>query len=237
MTRSAASSIPATALLGVVLIGVPLWIVARLSSPLRPLQALDMVLLVALAGWAVVFMALTNRDDAVDSLTVNRTSPSWFAHQLVDNSLFGTGLDAEPDIEQSTATMARLIVPQSLTPDQFPSPQSAAELAWGHGLGTETASASAGVLVVNEPSAPRDPGCRDTIDTQEYIINRGDTFWSIAEVVFGDGRRWHELQDLNLGRQMAPGVQLTEHHELRIGWSILVPSSEPANEVEADHVV
>jgi len=39
----------------------------------------------------------------------------------------------------------------------------------------------------------------------------------------GDGREWGALQELNLGREVAPDVMLAEGEDLRIGWTILIP--------------
>ncbi|MCO5065054.1 MAG: 5'-nucleotidase C-terminal domain-containing protein [Rhizobiaceae bacterium] len=35
--------------------------------------------------------------------------------------------------------------------------------------------------------------------TQEHVIMRGDNFWKLAEKFYGDGEKWHVLQDANPG--------------------------------------
>jgi nucleoid-associated protein YgaU/DNA-binding SARP family transcriptional activator len=61
---------------------------------------------------------------------------------------------------------------------------------------------------------------------QVYEVQRGDTFWGLAERFMGSGMRWREIRDRNVGRAVAPGRVLTmgEDH-LDAGWRILIPSS------------
>lgn len=75
------------------------------------------------------------------------------------------------------------------------------------------------------------PDLPETVDltagpTVSYRVQRGDTYWSLAERHLGDGRRWKAIQDLNLGRRVGPGITLTETDTLRRGWQILVPVSK-----------
>lgn len=49
---------------------------------------------------------------------------------------------------------------------------------------------------------------------QTYVIQRGDTLWSIASRVYQDGQRWREIQVAN------PGLQPTR---LRVGQEIMLP--------------
>lgn len=60
----------------------------------------------------------------------------------------------------------------------------------------------------------------------ERSVGRGETFWSLAEAVYGDGRRWPELLELNRDREVTPGVVLTDGVVLRSGWTVLVPDPE-----------
>lgn len=64
--------------------------------------------------------------------------------------------------------------------------------------------------------------------TQHHEIQRGETWWSLAERHLGDGRRWTALRDLNLGLEAAPGVLIDQDSVLRPGWRINVPA--PAGE-------
>lgn len=56
-----------------------------------------------------------------------------------------------------------------------------------------------------------------------HVVERGQTFWSLAVERLGDGCHWAALRDVNLGREVAPGVVLTESSVLRQGWSIVLP--------------
>lgn len=54
------------------------------------------------------------------------------------------------------------------------------------------------------------------------VVQRGDSLWSIAERVLGDGERWREIFDLNRD-------QIADPDEIDIGWALTLPSvSEPA---------
>lgn len=59
-----------------------------------------------------------------------------------------------------------------------------------------------------------------------YTVARGDSFWSLAERLLGDGSRWVELQDANVGAEVAPGVSLQEGDILVPGWTIAAPPLE-----------
>lgn len=59
-----------------------------------------------------------------------------------------------------------------------------------------------------------------------YTVARGDSFWSLAEALLGDGGRWAELHELNVGTEVAPGVLLGEADLLTPGWVIMVPDTE-----------
>ncbi len=59
-----------------------------------------------------------------------------------------------------------------------------------------------------------------------YTVARGDTFWSLAERLLGDGSRWVELHDANIGAEVAPGVVLKEGDILVPGWTIAAPQLE-----------
>lgn len=59
--------------------------------------------------------------------------------------------------------------------------------------------------------------------SSEYVVERGDTYWSLAERFLGDGNRWGVIQDLNAGRSVSSGVVLHEGDSLVPGWKILLP--------------
>ncbi len=57
----------------------------------------------------------------------------------------------------------------------------------------------------------------------EYVVKRGDTYWSLAERLWGDGSRWNVIQNLNIGRTVSSDVVLVEGISLVPGWNILLP--------------
>ena len=62
------------------------------------------------------------------------------------------------------------------------------------------------------------------------IVQRHDSYWAIAERTLGDGLRWREIHDLNVGRVMDDGhVIVTGDDTLRAGWELAIPerSSDP----------
>ncbi|WCO66304.1 LysM peptidoglycan-binding domain-containing protein [Iamia majanohamensis] len=56
-------------------------------------------------------------------------------------------------------------------------------------------------------------------------VERHDSLWSIAERTLGDGLRWAEIRDLNVGRTMPDGHTISaDGNLLRPGWVLLLPS-------------
>ena len=79
--------------------------------------------------------------------------------------------------------------------------------------------------VVAAPSAPSDAvPATGTASVSVRVGERG-SWWQLADEHLDDGLRWREIRDLNIGRQVAPGVVITESTEqLDAGWSLLVPA-------------
>ena len=60
---------------------------------------------------------------------------------------------------------------------------------------------------------------------ETVTVQRHDSYWAIAERTLGDGLRWREIHDLNVGRTMADGhVIALGDDTLRAGWQLAVPS-------------
>lgn len=80
-------------------------------------------------------------------------------------------------------------------------------------------------------------------DLPTVIVQRGDTLWDIAERHLGDGARFTEIHDLNLGRAQTDGTALSDSHWIYPGWTLLLPADavgltptppvEPARPVQA----
>ncbi|MEZ5278965.1 MAG: LysM peptidoglycan-binding domain-containing protein [Acidimicrobiales bacterium] len=57
-----------------------------------------------------------------------------------------------------------------------------------------------------------------------YTTQSRDTFWDIAESTLGDGLRWTEIRDANLGRAMPDGTTITRATEtVHTGWDLQLP--------------
>ncbi|HWL41528.1 MAG TPA: LysM peptidoglycan-binding domain-containing protein [Ilumatobacter sp.] len=60
-------------------------------------------------------------------------------------------------------------------------------------------------------------------------VQRRDSLWAIAERTLGDGTRWPEVRDANLGRTMPDGTTIGPDTELiHPGWTLHLPSGTPS---------
>lgn len=60
--------------------------------------------------------------------------------------------------------------------------------------------------------------------TQVFAATERDTFWSIAEATLGDGLRWSEIRDANVGLRMADGSTISPTtEEVGAGWQLRLP--------------
>jgi nucleoid-associated protein YgaU/DNA-binding SARP family transcriptional activator len=73
------------------------------------------------------------------------------------------------------------------------------------------------------PAAPVEAPAAQPVLT--ITVQRHDTYWAIAERCLGDGFRWREIRDLNVGRVMTDGYVVTPSSDLiRPGWVLNLPS-------------
>ena len=64
----------------------------------------------------------------------------------------------------------------------------------------------------------------DEQPTRTHVVQRYESFWSIAEETLGDGSRWRDIVALNNGREVATGIVFDgTAHRLLPGWTLLVP--------------
>ena len=82
--------------------------------------------------------------------------------------------------------------------------------------GAETTAAT-------QPPAPTAPQPAATPDN--YVVQRGDTLWGIAQRELGDPLRWSEIYHLNEGRPQPGGVTLTDPHWIDPGWTLVLPAT------------
>lgn len=86
-----------------------------------------------------------------------------------------------------------------------------------------TTVAAAAELVASVPPAttPVPPG--------EHVVQPGDSYWGLAETHLGDGSRWAEIRDANVGRIVDGGRVITAlDDDLHPGWRILLPTAGEA---------
>ena len=213
----ATNRLVATLAVAVFLVGVPVACALRLAAGLFPLGTIDVLLAVGIVGWLHFTKAIFDRDNPVDSTRVHRTSLRWQAHALVEASVFG----AASSITTTPTPLAvnRLQQPGEDITDQLPPPMLASTRSPGvlDDPDGATRSIAQPVLSTTDDDQP------EILATETYLVARGDTYWSIAEVTLGEGRFWTAIRDLNIGREVAPGIELGPEQDLRIGWSVLIP--------------
>jgi len=199
-------------------IGVPIALTRRLADGLFPLGPSDLALAFGIAAWIFVARAILDRDEPMHSVIENRLSPSWQAHSLVEQSLLGVGYNSGGQLAGQEPRLYLLqSIPQSVDA-LLPPPVQTPTDGWVRDqAGDARAVASQPILVTDEHADS------PILETEEYTVERGDTFWSIAEARLGDGRRWKEIEALNTGREVATDILFATGNDLRIGWSILAP--------------
>jgi len=52
------------------------------------------------------------------------------------------------------------------------------------------------------------------VSVDQYEVRRGDTLWSIAKRVYGDGKRWRDIASAN---------GISNPRRLRVGQSLVIP--------------
>ncbi|MEL6980910.1 MAG: LysM peptidoglycan-binding domain-containing protein, partial [Actinomycetota bacterium] len=77
----------------------------------------------------------------------------------------------------------------------------------------------------NEPTAGATSSRSSGPSVRAYMTEPGDTWWGIAEDVYGSGPRWKEIRNLNLGRTMDDGAVISVATDLlRPQWRLLLPA-------------
>ncbi len=90
-------------------------------------------------------------------------------------------------------------------------------------------SADASVLeTMMAPPLDRPDVATDTA-TRHVVVRRGDSLVELAERHLGDGSRWREIFDLNLGISQRDGMHLTTPSSVRAGWTMKLPTADPVH--------
>ncbi len=89
---------------------------------------------------------------------------------------------------------------------------------------------------VSPPGLHTDPGTAVApADHPTVTVQRHDSYWAIAERTLGDGLRWREILDLNVGRTLPDGTTITAGDDtLHAGWVLLLPADASADAVAAE---
>ncbi|MDE0804938.1 MAG: LysM peptidoglycan-binding domain-containing protein [Acidimicrobiales bacterium] len=106
-------------------------------------------------------------------------------------------------------------------------PRTPLDIEGGLRLDTDSISlVTDGPSIDDEPPAEFSPAS-EPAPTETYVVKRHDSLWSIAEQVFGDGLRWREIRDLNVGVRQADGGAITSSSDvIHPGWELRVPRVE-----------
>jgi DNA-binding SARP family transcriptional activator len=106
-------------------------------------------------------------------------------------------------------------------------------------VATATAGAAAARPVVasapagGTPSAPPAPTAASALQQATYVVAPGDSLWSIAEELYGDGSAWDLLAGANLGTVMDDGTTFVDPSMIQPGWRLRVPEADaPAPETD-----
>lgn len=81
-----------------------------------------------------------------------------------------------------------------------------------------------------------DPGTAvASADHPTVTVQRHDSYWAIAERTLGDGFRWREILDLNVGRTLPDGTTITAGDDtLHAGWVLLLPADASGDAVATE---
>ncbi|MXW76263.1 MAG: LysM peptidoglycan-binding domain-containing protein [Acidimicrobiaceae bacterium] len=75
------------------------------------------------------------------------------------------------------------------------------------------------ITVTPEPEPEPEP------EPTTVTVVRGDSLWRLAAVHLGNGARWPEIYELNMGKVQADGRRLTNPHLILIGWVLELPAA------------
>ena len=69
-----------------------------------------------------------------------------------------------------------------------------------------------------------------------WTVARYDTFWGIADKTLGDGRRYQEIVELNVGVAQADGGAVRDSStNLEIGWQLRLPTGADTTHAETSN--
>lgn len=221
-----------TGVLGLFLVGTPLVValaVARVLSnraitgeggpdlgraDILPLLVALTAVCTWLPGAAAAVGEVRGRDRAVRPSKLVPPSIRRVVATCVEASLLGAG---------SLRGWTRARVGASLEDLEVPERREVAFTQSAPGPESDAEAVVTPVLALRRPTAV---ALRPLVATVPYVVQRGETWWGLAERFLGDGRRFAELKELNIGRSQPDGIVLHHDTVLRAGWTVEVPPNE-----------
>lgn len=216
-----------------------------LIEPLADSQVVKILALVAWLAWAHLLVSVVRELLAqLRGLPSPRRLPvlgfnQAFAHRLVATALLlipaAGSLHATPVSALTRATGAppagSVAAVAALTPSAatMPAPKVAA------------AAAANGHAVLPMPTLLTAAPHQERPAHKVYVVEpphgrHYDSLWDIAARHLGDGRRYHEIYELNRGRPQPDGGELTKASLIQPGWVLLLPADATGPGVhDADH--
>jgi DNA-binding SARP family transcriptional activator len=193
----------------IVLVGIPLpdhWTRADVVS----LHGLfDLLAVVAWVAWAVCcwqllrsVARLVRRRDA--SVRPGAPIPEWLATRIA----------------AAVLAVVSLVGGLSATAGAQPHPRPAATALSATPPTTSQLTPAAPSPSTEAPSASDGPAALATT----YTVETGDTLWSIAESVYGDGGDWPAIAQANLGTVMTDGSRFVDPSLILPGWVLTLPA-------------
>lgn len=98
-------------------------------------------------------------------------------------------------------------------------------------IGTQTAADTP-----THPSPPPPAAPAPAPASVWYVVQPGDSLWTIAEAHLGDGADWTAIAALNLGHAMGDGRTFVDPSVIVAGWTLLLPieaQTQPTRPTEA----
>lgn len=148
------------------------------------------------------------------------------AYALVAESVAaarGTVANRAPILPGIQAAAARLVTTATLVAGSFGQTATVMAVPLAPVMNMEPAVAAP--LIADTDIRPVD-SATGRIETSgpTYTTGDRDTFWSVAEALLGDGLRWSEVRDANVGRLMPDGTTIhSTTEELGAGWDLVLP--------------
>lgn len=175
------------------------------------LAAAPLLLLSALVLGRVVRQRRTPRRVRLLPQSVQRA-----VGDLVELSAFGTGALRGWSIALPATDLRRLVQPEPL-PDSEP------DIPGDGGASPRPRHRPPPAHRRRAPLAT--PAAATPGPTRTHTVARGETWWTLAADTLGDGRHWRALVELNIGRQVGPGMTIGADTALRRGWEIELPAA------------